>query len=121
MKFLVDMPISPKTVDFLKNMGYEAVRVSELGMAKSKDREILNYAVKNEMVVLTADLDFGDILAYTHSNKPSTIIFRLHDPSPQHVNSLLSSNLYRIKEDLLKGAIVIIEDTRIRIRNLPIQ
>lgn len=51
MKFLVDMPLSPKTVDFLKNMGYEAIRVSEPGMAKSKDREIFNYAVKNEMIV----------------------------------------------------------------------
>ncbi len=120
MKFLVDMPMSPKTVKFLKNMGYEAIRVSELGMAKSKDRDIFDYAEKNDMVVLTADLDFGNILAYTRSSKPSVIIFRLQNPSPAHVNSLLSSNLSSIEEDLLKGAIVIIEDTEIRIRELPI-
>ena len=57
MKFLVDMPLSPKTVEFLKKNGYEAVRVSELGMAKSKDRDIFDYAGKNDMVVLSADLD----------------------------------------------------------------
>lgn len=65
MKFLVDMALSPKTVKVLRNSGYEAIRVNELGMGKSKDREILTYAKKNDMVVITADLDFGDILAIT--------------------------------------------------------
>ena len=120
MKFLVDMPLSPKTVIFLKSMGYEAIRVSELGMAKSKDRDIFDYAEKNNMVILSADLDFGTILAFTHSSKPSVIIFRLHDASPEHVNSLLSSNLSNIEKELIRGAIVIIEDTEIRIRELPI-
>ncbi len=121
MKFLVDMPLSPKTVKFLKNMGHEAVRVNELGMAKSKDREIFDHAEKNDMIILSADLDFGTILANTHSRKPSVIIFRLRDPSPEHVNSLLSSNLPGIEEELIKGAIVIIEDAEIRIRELPIR
>ncbi len=120
MKFLVDMPLSPKTVQFLKNMGQEAVRVSELGMAKSKDREIFDYAEKNDMIILSADLDFGTILANTHSCKPSVIIFRLRNPSPEHVNSLLFSNLSSIEVEIIKGAIVIIEDSEIRIRKLPI-
>lgn len=120
MKFLVDMPLSPKTVNFLKNMGYEAIRVSELGMAKSKDRDIFDYAEKHDMILLSAYLDFGTILAFTHSIKPSVIIFRLNDPSPEHVNSLLSSNLSNIEEELMKGVIVIIEDAEIRIRELPI-
>ena len=120
MKFLVDMPLSPKTVQFLKNMGHEAVRVSELGMAKSKDRDIFDYAEKNDMIILSADLDFGTILANTHSRKPSVIIFRLRNPSPEHVNSLLFSNLSSIEEEIMNGTIVIIEDSEIRIRKLPI-
>ncbi|MDP2765949.1 MAG: DUF5615 family PIN-like protein [Candidatus Methanoperedens sp.] len=121
MRFLVDMALSPKTVDFLKDNGYEAVRANELGMAKSKDREIFDYAAKNEMIVLTADLDFGNILAHVMSDKPSVIIFRLQDPSPEHVNSLLLSNFSRIDDALIKGAIVVIDDVHIRIRELPIQ
>ncbi|GFO97923.1 hypothetical protein ig2599ANME_2134 [groundwater metagenome] len=54
MKFLVNMPLSPKTVKFLKNMGHEAVRVSELGMARSKDRDIFDHAEKNDMIILSA-------------------------------------------------------------------
>ncbi|MEA1993550.1 MAG: DUF5615 family PIN-like protein [Euryarchaeota archaeon] len=120
MKFLVDMALSPRTAKFLQNSEYEAVRVNDLGMAKSEDKTILEYAAENDMIVVTADLDFGDILAYTKYKKPSVIIFRLKDPSPDHVNSLLLSALPRIKDSLEKGCIVVIEDHRIRIRDLPI-
>jgi predicted nuclease of predicted toxin-antitoxin system len=96
MKFLVDMPLSPK------------------------DRDIFDYAEKHDMIILSADLDFGTILAFTHSIKPSVIIFRLNDPSHEHVNSLISSNIPNIEKELKKGVIVIIEDAEIRIRELPI-
>ncbi len=120
MKFLVDMPLSPKTVKFLDDLGYEAKRVDKFGMGKSKDREILEFAIENDMVILTADLDFGHILAHTKSNKPSVIIFRLKAPTPENVNSMLSSSLPKIEKPLEKGAIVVIEDKRVRIRELPI-
>ena len=119
MKFLVDMSVSPKTVEFLKKIGYEAVRVSDLGMAKSKDQEIFEYAIENDMILITTDLDFGNILAYTKSKKPSTIIFRLKNPSPEIVNQMLLLTLPRI-EPLKKGVIIVIEERRIRIRELPI-
>lgn len=89
-------------------------------MAKSKDKEILEYAAENDMVLLTADLDFGNILAYTKQKKPSVIIFRLKNPSPDHVNSLFLPILPRIKDSLKKGSIVVIDDYRIRVRKLPI-
>ena len=121
MRFLIDMALSPKTVKFLQELGHEAVRANELGMAKSKDRKLLEHAAANDMVVITADLDFGDILAYTKYKKPSAIIFRLKDPSVDHVNSLLSSSLLNIKDPLEKGSIVVIEAYRIRIRGLPVK
>ena len=120
MRFLVDMALSPKTAVFLRNLGYEAVRANEVGLARAKDAEILEYASENDMVVITADLDFGEILAYTKRNKPSVIVFRLRDPSPAHVNSLLSSILPHVEESLRRGSIVIVEDKRVRIRELPI-
>ncbi|PIU23190.1 MAG: hypothetical protein COT13_04400 [Chloroflexi bacterium CG08_land_8_20_14_0_20_45_12] len=120
MKFLIDMALSPKTVKVLRGSGYEAVRVNELGMAKSRDKEILEYAAKKDMVVITVDLDFGDILAITKYKKPSVIILRLKQPSSEHVNSLLLSTLPRIKDSLDKGSIVVIDDYRIRIRELPV-
>ena len=76
------MALSPKTVNFLRSHGYEAVRANELGMAKAKDRKIFEYARKNEMVIVSADLDFDHILSYTKSKKPSVIILSLERPAP---------------------------------------
>lgn len=121
MKFLIDIGLSPKTVKFLQSLGHEVLRASELDMARSKDKEILEYAASNDMIVITADLDFGDILAHMRYKKPSVIIFRLKNPSSEYVNSLLSSALSSIKNLLEKGSIVIIEDYRIRVRELPIK
>ena len=120
MKFLIDMALSPKTAEFLRSQGYEAIRVSEIGMAKAKDREIFGYARINEMVLISMDLDFGHILSYTKFKKPSVIILRLKDPSPEHVNSLLSVTIPQVAESLQTGAIVVIEDRRVRIRELPL-
>lgn len=56
------------------------MRASDLGMGKARDEEILGYAIEKDMILITADLDFGNILAYTKSKRPSTIIFRLKKP-----------------------------------------
>jgi len=121
MRFLVDMALSPKTAQFLRELGYEAIRANEIGLARATDEEIMRYAIENDMVIVTADLDFGHILAYTRGNKPSVIIFRLKDPSPENVNKLLHSALSLIEDPLRRGSIVIVEDSRIRVRELPIR
>lgn len=121
MRFLVDLALSPKTVSFLRNLGYEAIRVSEAGLPKAKDAEVMKYAIDNNMIVVTADLDFGEILAYTEHKKHSVIILRLKNPSPEHVNSILSLILPRTEKSLKEGSIVIVEEGRIRIRELPIE
>ncbi len=67
MKFLADMPISPKTVAFLRSLGHEALRASERGLDRAKDESIVEFARANGMVILTMDLDFTAILARTQA------------------------------------------------------
>lgn len=121
MKFLLDMPISPKTEEFLKKLGYDAIRVDRINMQKATDEEIFQYAIKEKRTIITADLDFGQLLYYFKSTKPSVIIFRLSYPSVEKMNQLLSSILPKIKEEIEKGSIIIVEEGRIRIKNLPIE
>lgn len=120
MKFLVDMVLSPKTAEFLRSNGYEAVRASDIGLAKAKDRELFEYARKNGMTVISADLDFGHILFYTKSKRPSVIILRLQNPSPDNTNSLLLKVLPMVRDVLKSGAIIVLEKNRVRIRELPL-
>jgi len=121
MKFLLDMPISPKTEAFLCQQGHQAVRVDKLGMQTATDKDIFTYALREDMVIITMDLDFGEILAYVKATKPSIIIFRLPNPSPSHVNDILANALPRIEEALSSGSIVVIEESRIRVKHLPVE
>ncbi|MHA1912666.1 MAG: DUF5615 family PIN-like protein [Candidatus Kariarchaeaceae archaeon] len=124
MKFLVDMALSPKTVQFLINNGFEAVRVSQvipkIADIPIEDEAIFNYAIENNLFIITFDLDFGEILAFTKSSKPSTIIIRSDDQQVHFVNNLLLSAIPRIQNELVEGSIKIIEKHRLRIRKLPL-
>ncbi len=41
MRFLADAGISPKTVDFLRRRGHDAVHVRELAMQRAPDRVLV--------------------------------------------------------------------------------
>lgn len=66
------------------------------------------------------DLDFSAIIARSQKPTPSAIIFRLSDESPENIEVLLKNILPMVESEILKGAIVIIEDDRFRVRELPI-
>ncbi|MBS1257593.1 MAG: hypothetical protein MAG551_00637 [Candidatus Scalindua arabica] len=121
MRFLADMPISPKTVEFLNNLGHEAVRLTDIDMMHAEDEDIIEYARTEKYVILTMDLDFGELLAIKRLSEPSVIIFRLENPTVVRINNILNDNLKQIEQDLMNGSIVIIEKSRLRIRELPIK
>lgn len=120
MKLLANMCISPKTVEFLRSLGYETKRASELGLSTSTDQEIIDYAAKNSMALITMDLDVGRIIALMGERKPSVILLRLRKPTVENVNKKLSYALNKTMDKLEKGVIVVLEEQRIRIRELPL-
>lgn len=120
MRFLADAGVSPKTVEFLTQLGHEAVHVRTLGLQRAPDVVIVERARADGSVVITFDLDFGDILALGVLDKPSVIIFRLTDERADSVNQRLSVVLDQRLADLQSGVLILVEDTRYRVRKLPI-
>ena len=120
MRFLADAAISPKTVEFLVELGHEAIHVSTIGMQMAEDRALIERAVVDDAVILTFDLDFGDILALGVFDRPSVVIFRLSDERAASVNSRLAVVLAERLGDLAAGALILVEDSRYRVRKLPI-
>ena len=120
MRFLADAGVSPKTVEFLKQLGHEAVHVRTLGLQRAPDAELVERARADASVVLTFDLDFGEILALGILDKPSVIIFRLADERADSVNQSLSIVLAERLAELQSGVLILVEDTRYRVRKLPI-
>jgi predicted nuclease of predicted toxin-antitoxin system len=120
MRFIADMGISPVTVLFLRNSGQEAVHLHELNLDTMPDSEILEKARRENSILLTCDLDFGELLAARGYELPSVIIFRLKNLQPENVNRHLTTILKR-HEDLLKaGVLLSVTEKRIRARKLPI-
>ena len=74
MKFLVDMTVSPGWVDFLTEAGFEAVHC--IGAGNARDSDVMAWAFEHGHIVITADLDFGAILAATGGRGPSVLQLR---------------------------------------------
>ena len=121
MKFLANMGISPDTVSFLRDLGYEAVHLHEEGLDRLPDPDILRKARREGCVVLTSDLDFGELLAHSGEALPSVVIFRLSSMRPESVNQHLAEVIERFSTDLERGVIASVTDRRIRVRQLPIE
>src|SRR5213592_4516019 len=120
MRFLADAGLSALTVEFLIQLGHEAAHVRTLGMQRAPDLDIVERARSDSSIVLTFDLDFGDVLALGVLDKPSVIIFRLSDERPASVNQRLGAVLAERSVVLESGALILVEDTRYRVRKLPI-
>ena len=121
MRALADAGISPKTVEFLNRQGHSAAHVRNLGLHRAADVQLIERARADRSVILTFDLDFGDVLALTGTAEPSVILLRLSNERADAVNDRLAAVLAERSADLETGALVLIEDTRYRVRKLPIR
>jgi predicted nuclease of predicted toxin-antitoxin system len=120
VKFLADMGVSITTVHALRTAAHDAVHLREEGLIRLPDPDIVAKAAHEQRVVLTFDLDFGDILAVARTETPSVIIFRLRNQTPAAVNPRLFRVISDCESELASGAIIIVEDQGYRVRRLPI-
>ncbi|GAC1461051.1 MAG: hypothetical protein PVSMB1_11390 [Gemmatimonadaceae bacterium] len=88
-------------------------------LARATNPELVDRARTDSSVVVTFDLDFGDILALGVLENPSVIFCRLADERADSVNQRLAKVLAERMPDLESGALILIEDARYRIRKLP--
>lgn len=120
MRFLADAGISPATVAFLEQLGHDVVHVRAINMQRASDRAIVDHSTTDNRSVLTFDLDFGDVLALGVLDRPSVVLLRVSDERPEAVNRRLSAVLREQQAAIESGALILVEDTRYRVRKLPI-
>ncbi len=120
MKFLIDMNLSPRLCPILEAAGWESTHWSNVGSISAPDHEIMQRALNEGCVVLTHDLDFGALLAATGAEGPSVVQVRTQDVRPQILAPLLVPLLRQYETELDSGALLIIDETRCRVRILPL-
>ena len=105
MKFLADMGISPKTVSFLRALGYDAVHLHSQDLDRLPDSDILRKARKEGRVLLAHGLDFGELVAASGARLPSVPTFRLRNMHPSMVHRYLQTIIAQHSELLERGGL----------------
>ena len=121
MKILIDMNLSPRWVEAFRQRGWAAEHWSVVGDSRAPDAEVLAFARRQGFVLFTHDLDFGAILAAGGGDGPSVIQVRTEDVTPYASADLLCEVLTKHRAMLEAGALIVVQQDRLRIRLLPLR
>jgi predicted nuclease of predicted toxin-antitoxin system len=121
MRFLLDMNLPPQLAAWLRSQGHDAVHVVEEGFGAWSDQEILVRAAAEHRIVVSFDLDFGDILAAAHQPGAGVVLLRLRSARQAHIRQRLRIAIVEAGNAMEEGAVVLVEDARIRVRRMPPQ
>ena len=119
-KLLIDMNLSPLWVPVLQEHGWEALHWSDVGDPRASDRAVMDWSMVHQYVVFTHDLDFGTMLALTHDVGPSVIQVRAENVLPDYLEGSVVAAPNQHEADLSSGALVVVDESRSRVRVLPI-
>ena len=120
MRFLVDACVDVGVNHWLREQSYDSIHLRDEGLQALPDEEVFAKAGTEERVIVTIDLDFGEILSFSGEKIISTITFRVRNTRAAFLIRRLDAVLPNVLAHLERGAIVIIEDARYRVRLLPL-
>ncbi len=120
LNILIDMNLTPLWVVEFQRAKHFATHWSTVGAPNAPDSKIMEWARTHECIVFTHDLDFGAILAVTNRRGPSVVQIRTANPIPSHCGHLVLSAIEEHGALLQEGALLTIDEDRMRIRILPI-
>jgi predicted nuclease of predicted toxin-antitoxin system len=120
IKLLLDQGLPRTAASLLRTAGVDTIHVGEIGYASADDADILQRGREDERVVVTLDADFHALLALSGATSPSVIRIRIEGLRAQATAELLQTVLSQSDEDLEQGAVVTVQESRIRVRRLPL-
>ena len=117
--FLADECTFDLTVKFLRNEGWDVTTVKEIGLQGAKDPQVLNKAQEMGAVLITRDMDFGDIRRFLPSAYQGVIVLKMTYRKSDEVHAVLRKMLQEVKEDEFVGALFVVDRNKWRKRKSP--
>jgi len=116
MNLFADECVFGPTIRFLQNEGHDIVTVHDFSLAGHEDIEILAFSLAQNRVLLTIDLDFGNIRHYPPDRHAGVIILRVRPTTLAQVHTLLAEFLQTTPQEKLVNILVVIDHNKIRVR-----
>jgi predicted nuclease of predicted toxin-antitoxin system len=119
--FLIDASLPRPTAALVASYGHRATDVRDIGMSTASDEEVAAYAHANQLAILTADQDFGNLLDYPPDQYAGIVVVRPPTHAKRAVVLALVEQFLQQKDvvDQLSGRLVVIAPGRIRVRPAP--
>lgn len=115
MKLLLDQDVYAITAQFLISSGYDVIRVAEIGLAQASDEEILKIAQEQNLILITRDRDYGN-LVFVRLMGAGVIYLRMLPTTLNEVHKELIRVLETYSETDLSKAFVVVEPNGHRFR-----
>ncbi len=119
MLFLIDENLPNSLGEIFRNRGYSVENVRKLKQLQGQaDEVVFDYAVKNQAIIVTKDLGFGNPLRFELSKLNGLMIVRFPNDISMNV---LKNEIARLIEDLKDEdfrQLVIVEPGSIRSRKI---
>lgn len=88
MKLLLDENLSPRLVEFLRDVYSDVIHVRDVGLASANDDTIWRFAASNSRTIVTKDEDFNQ-RAFLLGPPPKVVWLRAGDANTAEISRLL--------------------------------
>lgn len=118
MRLFLDENLSPHQTYALRDSGYDACAVFEVGLSGAPDEEIRRFAIENGRVLLTLDADFANVLRFPPEQTPGVVRLKVHPPTEEKIRQAIQKALFVLQNIDLTGRLAVVSEDRVRIRGV---
>jgi predicted nuclease of predicted toxin-antitoxin system len=116
-KLLVDEDLPRSTAAMLKSLGIDALDLRDIGLKGAPDAEVFKYAQNEGRIIITRDVEFGNILKYPIQNHCGIIIVRIPNTYIRDkILEIIRNFFLEVDKNKLMNSLVILEAEKYRIR-----
>jgi len=116
LKFMIDANMPRLVMRNLNDLGYDTVDIRDIEKPGIDDDRIFELAQQEGRIILTRDQDFGNIILYPLGTHKGIIVLKTRARSSKEINDLIINFLAEVSEDEILGSLIILEESRYRIR-----
>jgi len=99
-----------------RTLAVDVLDARTAGLAGKTDREVREFAIQTERILVTLDADFGNLVRFSPAGTPGVIWLRPRPPTEANIRSILAKWLHKLSEIDLQGQLAVVEEDKLRIR-----